>query len=453
MSGRRKSISKSKPRAKSKSPKTKSLKAKKPAHPKFLPEKKSAKAADISMARLETQSAQAQKMQAVGQLAGGVAHDFNNLLTAIIGACDLMPSGQFKEIQEIRKHAERGADLVRQLLAFSRRQTLRPVPLDLALSTRNICDLITRLLGAQIELKLDIKEPVWMVSADPTQFEQIVVNLAINARDAMPKGGILALRIKNIAAKNIAKLNHILMPTADYVLFEIEDSGHGIASEALGNIFEPFFSTKPQGSGLGLSTVYGIVKQSGGFIFPESRKGQTIFRVYFPRLKESPKETKNKITPIPKSSEGSSKRPAAKKPFQPDQGTILLVEDDSTIRDFAARALENKGFHVLRAACAEDALEVQQNHAQQHHAQQHHAQQQGKIDVLVSDIVMPGMDGINLAKKLSAQNPALKVILISGYAEDAFRNPSASIAHTRFLPKPFGLKELVEAVRAAIKSP
>ncbi len=384
------------------------------------------------MARLETQSAQAQKMQAVGQLAGGVAHDFNNLLTAIIGACDLMPAGQFKEVKEIRKNAERGADLVRQLLAFSRRQTLRPVSLNLAERTRNICDLITRLLGAQIKLELDIKEPVWKVSVDPTQFEQIVVNLAINARDAMPKGGALTLRIKNIAAKEVAKLNHILMPTKDYVLFEMEDNGCGIPPEALGSIFEPFFSTKPQGSGLGLSTVYGIVKQSGGFIFPESQKGMTIFRIYLPCLKD---RAAKEITP--KKLAKSSKPRKIK--LQQDHATVLLVEDDPTIRDFAARALENQGFYVLRADDAENAIKIEKNH-------------QGNIDVLVSDVIMPGMDGLALAKTLAQQNPELKVILISGYAEDAFRNPNTQSTHTRFLPKPFGLNELAEAVRAVLNA-
>ena len=373
-------------------------------------------------------------MQAVGQLAGGVAHDFNNLLTAIIGACDLMPAGQFKEIKEIRKHAERGADLVRQLLAFSRRQTLRPVPLDLAARTRDICDLITRLLGAQIKLSLDINEPVWKISADPTQFEQIVVNLAINARDAMPKGGELIMRIKNIPAKEIAQLNHILMPQADYVGFEMEDKGHGIPPEVLGTIFEPFFSTKPQGSGLGLSTVYGIVKQSGGFIFPESRTGMTIFRIYLPRLKDQPQD---KDQTAKKPSKKISKTPPQS---EPDHGTVLLVEDDPTIRDFAARALENQGFLVLRAANAEDAINAEKNHP-------------NKINVLVSDVVMPGMDGITLAKNLAQKNPTLRIILISGYAENAFRDPASNTDQTRFLPKPFGLNELVEAVRAAINAP
>ena len=372
-------------------------------------------------ARLETQSAQAQKMQAVGQLAGGVAHDFNNLLTAIIAACDSLPRDR-EEIGEIKRHAERGADLVRQLLAFSRRQTLRPIALDLGTRARNICDLVQRLLGAPITLTLDLDEPIWPVLADPTQLDQIIVNLAVNARDAMPKGGRLAIHIRNMAAREISALDHILMPSGDYVLFEMADSGCGIRQADIGNIFEPFFSTKAQGSGLGLSTVYGIVKQSGGFIFPESKTGKgTIFRIYLPRHR-------------PKKKRGAEKSSAARpiKKIFARQKTVLLVEDEPAIRQFAQRALKQQGFEVIAVESAEAALAVK-----------------GKIDMLVSDVVMSGMDGVKLAETLAARHPKMKIILISGYAEDAFRDPALSLK-MRFLPKPFGLKELILAVSAAL---
>lgn len=384
-----------------------------------------------TLARLETQSAQAQKMQAVGQLAGGMAHDFNNILTAIIAACDSLPLEKYSEVNEIRIHAQRGANLIRQLLAFSRRQVLQPVPLDLAKQTEDILDLVTRLLGAPINVKLEMDKPVWIVLADPTQLEQIIVNLSVNARDAMPEGGTLAIRIRNIAADELAKLDHVLIPAnKDFVLLEIEDSGEGIAATELGNIFEPFFSTKPQGAGLGLSTVYGIVKQSDGFIFPESKIGKgTVFRIYLPRY-EGPidKNPKSLQKPIDKTSQ-------SKHTNTDGQKKVLLVEDEPAIRTFAARALSAEGFEVITASSAEEALELET----------------AEIDILVSDVVMTGLDGVQLAEKLLDRHPNLKIVLISGYAESAFRNPQEKLAgRIRFLPKPFGLQELILAVQTSL---
>ena len=380
-------------------------------------------------ARLETQAAQAQKMQAVGQLAGGVAHDFNNILTAIITACDSMPKGQFSEVQEIRNNAQRGADLVRQLLAFSRRQILQPQPLDLKTRAENILNLVDRLLGAPIDVKLNIIEPMWPVLADPTQLEQIIINLAVNARDAMPNGGRLDITIAPMPARQLAQKDHVLIPkNKDYVLLEIKDSGCGIAKAELGNIFEPFYSTKPQGTGLGLSTVYGIVKQSDGFIFPESEKGKgTAFRIYLPRHHQEEEAEKKKLSAPAQLSPSASLQQK-----KIGQKKILLVEDEPTIREFAARALRSHGFEVLTAPSAEEAL----------------ATPIEQLDVLVSDVVMSGMDGVELAEHLLNQHKNLQVVLISGYAEDAFRDPEAKLAERiRFLPKPFGLQELILTVQ------
>ena len=387
-------------------------------------------------ARMETQAAQAQKMQAVGQLAGGVAHDFNNILMAIITACDSLPRGQFSEVAEIRRHAERGSNLVRQLLAFSRQQRLRFELLDLAKQTENICDWLPRLLGAQITLELKSAPAIWQVKGDITQFEQIVVNLAINARDAMPKGGILAITISNMQMTKIPKQDLVLMPVADYVLFEMTDNGSGIARGDYNKIFEPFFSTKKQGSGLGLSTVYGIVKQSGGYIFADSKKNQgTQFRIYLPRhqIEEAQAQAHKAQAELPL---GNLPKISKKKHVGKDKH-ILLVEDEDAIRDFSARALRQQGFKILSARNGEEALEISQHQ---------------QIDLLISDIAMPGMDGVRLAQTLLARHAGLKVILISGYAQEAFRDPQQSLPHQiRFLPKPFGLKELILAAKTTLK--
>jgi two-component system, cell cycle sensor histidine kinase and response regulator CckA len=387
--------------------------------------------------KLELQFAQSQKMQAVGQLAGGIAHDFNNLLTAMIGFCDLLlmryqPGDQsFADIMQVKQNANRAASLVRQLLAFSRQQTLRPKVLDLTDLLAELRHLLSRLLGETVELKLVHGRDLGLVKVDHGQLEQVIINLAVNARDAMPDGGTLTIRTANVSAEDSKRLGHELMPPNDYVLIEVTDTGKGIPKENLGKIFEPFFTTKEvgAGTGLGLSTVYGIVKQTGGFIFPESEVGKgAIFRIYLPRhhagageAVELPQEVKAPARDLT------------------GQGTVLLVEDEDPVRMFAARALRNKGYRVLEARSGDVALKMAQDAAE-------------TIDLLVSDVVMPNMDGPTLAKAVRALRPDVKIIFISGYAEDAFRKNSQIPADINFLPKPFSLSQLAGKVKEVISA-
>ncbi|MEQ9520081.1 MAG: ATP-binding protein [Parvibaculum sp.] len=382
---------------------------------------------------LEMQFAQSQKMQAVGQLAGGVAHDFNNLLTAIIGFCDLLlarhqagdPS--FADVMQIKQNANRAANLVRQLLAFSRRQTLRPKVLNLTDELAELSNLLSRLLGETVELKITHERDLGLVKVDQNQLEQVVINLAVNARDAMEDGGQLTIRTANVSETDARALDHALMPAADYVLIEVSDTGCGIPKEHLGKIFEPFFTTKDvsKGTGLGLSTVYGIVKQTGGYIFAFSTVGKgTTFRIYLPRHFETAEEAARKAMP-------EEVTPAAD---LTGNGTILLVEDEDAVRTFAVRALQTRGYKVLEAESGDVALELVDSH-------------DGVIDLVVSDVVMPNMDGPTMVKKLQEKRPGTKIIFISGYAEDAFAKSLDPSVDFRFLPKPFSLKQLAAAVK------
>jgi two-component system cell cycle sensor histidine kinase/response regulator CckA len=387
---------------------------------------------------LEMQIAQGQKMQAVGQLAGGIAHDFNNMLTAIIGFSDFLLMNHrptdpaFQDIMNIKQNANRAAGLVRQLLAFSRQQTLRPQVLQLGDVLSELSILLGRLLGENIELSLDQAGDLWPVKADLHQFEQVIINLAVNARDAMPDGGKLVIRTANIGEKESRELGRKEFPAGEYVLIEVSDTGSGMAPEVMQKIFEPFFSTKEigRGTGLGLSTVYGIVKQTGGYVFPESEEGKgTVMRVYLPRYIETAAEVEQ--------SKVEERRPEKPKDLT-GRGTVLLVEDEDAVRSFAARALGQRGYNVLQATTGVEALEVFNNH-------------QGEVDLVVSDVVMPEMDGPTLFEKLRRQRPDLKVIFISGYAEDAFRQHLAENEDFMFLQKPFDLKELAAAVKAALE--
>ncbi|MCJ7526736.1 MAG: PAS domain-containing protein [Methyloceanibacter sp.] len=387
---------------------------------------------------LEMQIAQGQKMQAVGQLAGGIAHDFNNMLTAIIGFSDFLLMNHrptdpaFQDIMNIKQNANRAAGLVRQLLAFSRQQTLRPQVLQLGDVLSELSILLGRLLGENIELSLDQAGDLWPVKADLHQFEQVIINLAVNARDAMPDGGKLVIRTANIGEKESRALGRKEFPAGEYVLIEVSDTGSGMAPEVMQKIFEPFFSTKEigRGTGLGLSTVYGIVKQTGGYVFPESEEGKgTVMRVYLPRYIETAAEVEQ--------SKVEERRPEKPKDLT-GRGTVLLVEDEDAVRSFAARALGQRGYNVLQATTGVEALEVFNNH-------------QGEVDLVVSDVVMPEMDGPTLFEKLRRQRPDLKVIFISGYAEDAFRQHLAENEDFMFLQKPFDLKELAAAVKAALE--
>ncbi len=391
---------------------------------------------------LEVQFAQSQKMQAVGQLAGGVAHDFNNLLTAIIGFCDLLlvrhqpgdPS--FADVMQIKQNANRAANLVRQLLAFSRQQTLRPTVLSPTDALADLSNLLRRLLGETVDLKMVHGRDLWTIKADQNQFEQVIINLAVNARDAMLEpdaegaiGGTLTIRTANVSKEDAAALDHAIMPAAEYVLIEVSDTGCGIAKENLGKIFEPFFSTKEvgKGTGLGLSTVYGIVKQTGGYIFPFSTLGTgTSFRIYIPRHIEAEKP-KEVVAETPKKPTDLS-----------GKGTVLLVEDEDAVRAFAVRALQTRGYTVLEAASGEHALEVVEAF-------------DGELDVVVSDVVMPNMDGPTMVGHLTKAKPGLKIIFISGYAEEAFKKNLGKDVEFQFLPKPFSLKQLAAKVKEVIE--
>jgi two-component system cell cycle sensor histidine kinase/response regulator CckA len=385
---------------------------------------------------LEMQIAQGQKMQAIGQLAGGIAHDFNNMLTAIIGFSDFLLMNHrptdpaFQDIMNIKQNANRAAGLVRQLLAFSRQQTLRPQVLQLGDVLSELSILLSRLLGENIELKLDQASGLWPVKADLHQFEQVIINLAVNSRDAMPGGGKLTIRTANVDERESRELGSLQILPGEYVLIEVRDTGCGMSEEVKQKIFEPFFSTKEvgRGTGLGLSTVFGIVKQSGGYIHVESEEGRgTAMCVYLPRHQEAPGEV-----------EAKPERRVEKPKDLTGRGTVLLVEDEDAVRSFAARALGQRGYQVLEASTGTEALDVFESH-------------QGDVDLVLSDVVMPEMDGPTLMAKLRRDRPDLKIIFISGYAEDSFRKHLAENEDFMFLQKPFDLKELAAAVKAALQ--
>lgn len=381
---------------------------------------------------LEEQFAQSQKMQAVGQLAGGIAHDFNNLLTAMIGFSDLLllrhrPGDQsFADIMQIKQNANRAANLVRQLLAFSRQQTLQPRQLIITDILAELSHLLARLIGENIDLKMIHGRDLGLVKADQGQLEQVVINLAVNARDAMVDGGALTIRTANITVEEDKNYKGEVMPKGDYVAVEVEDTGCGIPREILDRIFDPFFSTKEvgAGTGLGLSTVYGIVKQTGGFIFVDSVVGRgTIFSLFLPHHVAG--------------AESETAVPGADAQVQKDLtgiGNVLLVEDEDAVRAFGSRALRNKGYTVLEANSGEQALEVLRDASEQ-------------IDLLITDVVMPRVDGPTLVKTVRESHPELKVIFISGYTEDNFRQKLGEDERIHFLPKPFSLKQLAAKVK------
>ena len=393
---------------------------------------------------LEDQFAKGQKMQAVGQLAGGVAHDFNNVLTAIIGFSDLLlanhkPSDpSFQDIMNIKQNANRAASLVRQLLAFSRRQTLRPQVMQISDALSDLRMLLDRLLGENVELKVRHGRDLWPIKADISQLEQVVVNLVVNARDAMDSKGKLEIRTSNVTeAECRERFSYNELVAADYVLVEVEDEGSGMRQEVLEKIFEPFFSTKEvgKGTGLGLSTVYGIVKQTGGFIYPESIMGQgTTFLVFLPRHVV----TEDEIAEAAREASVSKKEEPAKD--LTGSSTILLVEDEDAVRAFGSRALTSRGYEVHEAASGVEALEVMEEVGD-------------SIDLVVSDVVMPEMDGPTLLGELRKNYPDLKFIFVSGYAEEAFAKnlPEEEREKFGFLAKPFSLKQLATTVKERLE--
>ncbi len=381
---------------------------------------------------LEVQLAQSQKMQAVGELASGIAHDFNNVLTPIIGFADLLlakmrpTDAAFADVMNIKQNANRAANLVRQLLAFSRKQTLQPKVHDLSEAMSDLDNLLGRVLGEKTELTISHGRDLGLVLVDIHQFEQVIINLAVNARDAMPKGGKLSVRTYNLSGADSQSRGHIL-PEADYVVCEVADTGTGIPQDILDKIWAPFFTTKEvgKGTGLGLSMVYGIVKQTGGFIYCDSVMGKgTTFFIYLPRYVLDPSVviTAPVVEVAPKREDFSGR------------GRILVVEDEDSVRAFAVRALASRGYTVLEADSGEVALNVVEDDAD-------------GFELILSDVVMPEMDGPTMLKELRKRNITTKVIFMSGYAEEAFEKNLEGASDFAFLQKPFSLKQLVEKVK------
>lgn len=401
---------------------------------------------------LEHQVNQQQKMETIGRLAGNIAHDFNNLLGAIIMATDFLLNAHrptdpsFHDIMQIKQNANRAASLVRQLLAFSRKQTMRPQVIDLGEALSDLTVLLRRLIGENVTLDVPQVRDLWPVKADVGQFEQVIINLAVNARDAMPLGGKLTLRTSNVRAEDSIRLQGKGMPLGEYVLVEVEDTGTGIAPEIINKIFDPFYTTKDigKGTGLGLSTVYGIVKQTGGFIYVDSAVGKgTTFRIFLPRyipgaddieVPQLPETTAPAIAGAISAADTVVRTAASD---LTGQGTILLVEDEEGLRTLNARGLQSRGYTVIQAGNGFEALEELER-------------QGGQVDLVVSDVVMPEMDGPALMKELRKRNPDIKIIFVSGYAEDAFEKSLPDRTQFRFLPKPFTLKQLVTAVKESM---
>ncbi len=400
------------------------------------PERVIVNALDMTEQRkLEAQFAQGQKMQAVGQLAGGVAHDFNNVLTAIIGFSDLLllkhkPSDpSFSDIMSIKQSANRAAALVRQLLAFSRRQTLRPQVLELSTHVDDLTVLLKRLIGEQISLDVSHAPDLWTVRADLVQIEQVIINLVVNARDAMPGGGEIHLRTRNVTEAEAETFSYRGMPPADYVLIEVADSGTGMSEETMEKIFEPFFSTKElgKGTGLGLSMVYGIIKQTGGFIYADSELGKgTTFRIFLPRH-------------IPTENELPTKAQTQAVRDLTGRERIMIVEDEESVRTFSARALSVTGYEVYEAESGEEALEKLD-------------EMENGLDLIISDVVMPEMDGPTLVRHVRTRYPDLKVIFVSGYAEESVRRELEDDQSIEFLPKPYSLDQINSKVKEVLQA-
>lgn len=378
---------------------------------------------------LEAQFVQSQKMQAIGQLAGGIAHDFNNLLTAISGHCDLLllrhdcADPEYADLVQIHQNANRAASLVGQLLAFSRKQTLKPERLDLQELLSDLTHLLNRLVGERISLSLAHAPDLGPIRADKRQLEQVLMNLVVNARDAMPDGGTIRIETEALTLKEELRRDRAVVPPGDYAVIRVLDTGCGISPERLQKVFEPFYTTKRvgEGTGLGLSTAYGIVKQSGGFIFVDSEVGHgTVFHLYFPI--NSAGSTVQKTAP------------SRRNPARLGEGVVLLVEDEAPVRAFASRALRLRGYTVLEADSAEAALKTLEDPAV-------------NVDIFVTDVVMPGMDGPSWVRQALETRPNVRVVFVSGYAEDCLSQSQARIPNSVFLPKPFSLSDLTDTVQ------
>ena len=386
------------------------------------------KQAEEVLQHTEEQLIQAQKMEAVGRLAGGVAHDFNNLLTAIIGYSQLIqaqlePTSSMRhDIDEICTAGQRAATLTSQLLAFSRKQVLQPKILDLNIIVANTSKLLSRLIGEDIRFRTTLDPGLKQVKADPGQIEQVLMNLAVNARDAMPDGGSLSIETANVYLDEVYAEHHIDVRAGHYIMLVVSDSGSGMDTKTLSNIFEPFFTTKEQGkgTGLGLATVYGIVKQSGGhiWVYSEPDKG-TTFKVYLPQVEEEPSSWDTPIEPelLPLGTE-----------------TVLLAEDDLQVREFTSRVLRRLGYKVLEASNGQEALAVAGKTA-------------GGIDILLTDVVMPQIGGKQLSEKLNLERPEIEVLFLSGYTADSIVHHGVLEEGVAFLHKPFTAGDLGRKVR------
>ncbi|WP_198431597.1 ATP-binding protein [Pseudorhodobacter sp. MZDSW-24AT] len=388
-----------------------------------------------AMKLLEAQFVQSQKMQAIGQLAGGIAHDFNNLLTAISGHCDLLllrhshEDKDFADLAQINQNANRAAALVGQLLAFSRKQTLKPERIDLQEVMSDMAHLLNRLVGEKVRLRLSNAPDLGMIRADKRQLEQVLMNLVVNARDAMAAGGTIRVETEALTLHEEMRRDRAVVPAGEYAVIRVSDTGIGIPPERIEKIFEPFFTTKRagEGTGLGLSTVYGIVKQSGGFIFVDSTPGEgSVFHLYFPIHLATGEEA---VAPVAE--------PPRKIVFKQGEGVVLLVEDEAPVRAFASRALRLRGYTVLEADCAEEALRLLEDPALQ-------------IDVFVTDVVMPGLDGPSWVKLAREARPDVRVVFMSGYAEDCLSEEQGRVPNSVFLAKPFSLNDLAMTVQGQL---
>jgi len=382
---------------------------------------------------LEEQLLQSQKMEAVGQLAGGVAHDFNNILTAIVGYSDLLAAElgdnaqQREDIEEIRKAARRAAALTRQLLSFSRKQVLEPRIVDVNGVVLNLDKMLRSLMSENIELATQLAEDLDAARVDPNQLEQVIMNLAINARDAMPDGGTVTIETANATLGEDYAAKHVSVIPGDYVMLAVTDTGCGMTEATKARIFEPFFTTKPagRGTGLGLSTVYGIVKQSGGniWLYSEPNKG-TTFKIYLPAVDALPEDI-GKAAPVEAERQGS--------------GTVLVVEDDEQLRRLTHRALAAQGYEVLEADRGRSALDAARRH-------------EGPIDLLVTDLVMPDTNGPKLAETLRAARPGLRVLFMSGYPDGAIVHHGMLEAGVAYLAKPFTTEAITRKVREVLEA-
>jgi PAS domain S-box-containing protein len=389
------------------------------------------KRAEEALRASQLQLQQSQKLEAIGQLAGGVAHDFNNMLTAIMGYTDLslrrvgLENPIRRNLEETKKAAERAASLVRQLLAFSRKQILEPKVLDLNDVVKDMQKMLTRLIGENIKLATRLETDLGSVKADPCQVEQIIVNLVVNARDAMPRGGRVTIETANVSLDAQTAAKHVAVNQGEYVMLAVSDTGSGMDQETQARIFEPFFTTKEvgKGTGLGLSTVYGIVKQSGGNIWVYSEPGfGTVFKVYLPRIDDA---TANRIA-----GQEESNAPRGTE-------TILLVEDEDVVRGLTRKILMQAGYNVLDARSGDEAIRLCTAHA-------------GSIDLLLTDVVMPEISGKEVADRLLELRPSIRVLFMSGYTDEAIVQHGVLDANVKFIQKPFTWLALTRKVREVL---